>query len=81
MQGAAADIIRRAMLAVAAWLERDAVPADLIMQVHDELVLEVDIAAADTVAARLAEIMTGAAELAVPLLVDVGRGQNWDEAH
>ncbi|MBK8958080.1 MAG: DNA polymerase I [Proteobacteria bacterium] len=81
MQGTAADIIKRAMIAVAAWLERDAVPADLIMQVHDELVLEVDVAAADTVAARLAEIMTGAAELAVPLVVDVGRGQNWDEAH
>ena len=81
MQGTAADIIKRAMIAVAAWLARDAVPADLIMQVHDELVLEVDAAAADEVAAELARIMAGAASLAVPLVVDVGRGANWDEAH
>jgi DNA polymerase-1 len=81
MQGTAADIIKRAMIAVAAWLSRDAVPADLIMQVHDELVLEVEVAAADAVAEQLRQIMAAAAELAVPLVVDVGRGQNWDEAH
>ena len=81
MQGTAADIIKRAMIAVAAWLSRDAVPADLIMQVHDELVLEVEVAAADAVAEQLRQIMAAAAELAVPLVVDVGRGRNWDEAH
>jgi DNA polymerase-1 len=81
MQGTAADIIKRAMITVAAWLSRDAVPADLIMQVHDELVLEVEVAAADAVAEQLRRIMAAAAELAVPLVVDVGRGQNWDEAH
>ncbi|CAN0341999.1 unnamed protein product, partial [Phaeothamnion confervicola] len=79
MQGTAADIIKRAMIAVAAWLTRDAVPADLIMQVHDELVLEVEAAAADAVAEQLRGIMAGAAELVVPLVVDVGRGLNWDE--
>jgi DNA polymerase-1 len=81
MQGTAADIVKRAMIVVAAWLQREALPADLIMQVHDELVLEVEVAAADTVAEELRRIMAGAAELAVPLVVDVGRGQNWDEAH
>ena len=81
MQGTAADIIKRAMIEVADWLTRDAVPADLIMQVHDELVLEVETAAAAAVAEQLRVIMAGAAELAVPLVVDVGRGKNWDEAH
>ena len=81
MQGTAADIIKRAMIAVAAWIARDAVPADMIMQVHDELVLEVDVGAADDVAASLRRIMAGAATLSVPLVVDIGRGLNWDEAH
>lgn len=81
MQGSAADIVKRAMISVAAWLSREQVPADLIMQVHDELVLEVDIAAADAVAAELGRLMTDAASLSVPLVVDVGRGRNWDEAH
>ena len=81
MQGTAADIIKRAMIAVAGWLARDAVPADLIMQVHDELVLEVDVAAAEQVADELRRIMSAAASLSVPLVVDVGRGENWDEAH
>ncbi|MBI5617170.1 MAG: DNA polymerase I [Gammaproteobacteria bacterium] len=81
MQGTAADIIKRAMIAVDAWLVRERVPALMIMQVHDELVLEVDIAAAPDVAARLCELMAGAAELSVPLVVDIGTGANWDEAH
>ena len=81
MQGTAADIIKRAMIAVAGWIARDAVPADMIMQVHDELVLEVDAGAADDVAAGLRRIMAGAATLSVPLVVDIGRGLNWDEAH
>ncbi|RCS29244.1 DNA polymerase I [Rhodanobacter denitrificans] len=80
MQGSAADIIKRAMIAVAAWLAgRD--DAHMLMQVHDELVFEVRADAIDAVRAAVVERMSGAAELAVPLLVDVGVGANWDEAH
>ncbi len=80
MQGSAADIIKRAMLAVAAWLQgRD--DAHMLMQVHDELVFEVREDAVDEMRAAVTERMSGAAELAVPLLVDVGVGANWDEAH
>jgi len=80
MQGSAADIIKRAMIAVAAWLnDRD--DAHMLMQVHDELVFEVRADAVDAVRAAVVERMSGAAELAVPLLVDVGVGANWDEAH
>ncbi len=80
MQGSAADIIKRAMIAVAAWLkERD--DAHMLMQVHDELVFEVRADAVDEVRAAVVARMSGAAELAVPLLVDVGVGANWDEAH
>ncbi|MEQ8233733.1 MAG: DNA polymerase I [Gammaproteobacteria bacterium] len=81
MQGTAADIIKRAMIEVDRWLGHGRVPADLIMQVHDELVFEVDAGAADEVAAKVARIMQDAAALEVPLIVDVGRGANWDEAH
>jgi DNA polymerase-1 len=80
MQGSAADIIKRAMIAVAAWLQgRD--DAHMLMQVHDELVFEVRADAVDTVRQAVVERMSGAAQLAVPLLVDVGVGANWDEAH
>ena len=80
MQGSAADIIKRAMIAVASWIDgRDDV--HMLMQVHDELVFEVREYAVDTVRAAVIERMSGAAELAVPLLVDVGVGANWDEAH
>ena len=80
MQGSAADIIKRAMIAVAAWIDgRDDV--HMLMQVHDELVFEVRADAVDMVRAAVIERMSGAAELAVPLLVDVGVGANWDEAH
>ncbi len=81
MQGSAADIIKRAMIDVDGWLKTSRVPAQLIMQVHDELVLEVADAAVDIVASQLRERMARAAELAVPLKVDVGIGLNWDEAH
>jgi DNA polymerase-1 len=80
MQGSAADIIKRAMIAVAAWL-KDRDDAHMLMQVHDELVFEVRANAVDAVRAAVIERMSGAAELAVPLLVDVGVGANWDEAH
>ena len=80
MQGSAADIIKRAMIAMATWIgDRDDV--HMLMQVHDELVFEVRADAVDTVRAAVIERMSGAAELAVPLLVDVGVGTNWDEAH
>ena len=81
MQGTAADIIKRAMIEVAAWLEAEAPRAKLIMQVHDELVGEVPDDRADDVGAHVARIMEGAAELRVPLRVDLGLGNNWDEAH
>ncbi|HWU75407.1 MAG TPA: DNA polymerase I [Rhodanobacter sp.] len=80
MQGTAADIIKRAMIAVAGWL-RSRDDAHMLMQVHDELVFEVRADAVDAVRAGVIERMSGAAELAVPLLVDVGVGTNWDEAH
>jgi DNA polymerase-1 len=80
MQGTAADIIKRAMIAVDAWLAmRD--DAHMLMQVHDELVFEVREDAVETLRAGVAERMQGAAELAVPLVVDIGVGSNWDEAH
>ena len=80
MQGTAADIIKRAMIAVAAWIEgRDDVR--LLMQVHDELVLEVREDAVDAVKVAVETKMSGAATLSVPLQVSVGVGANWDEAH
>ena len=80
MQGTAADIIKRAMIAVDAWLgSRD--DARLLLQVHDELVLEVRADAMATVRTEVSARMSAAAELAVPLVVDVGTGPNWDVAH
>ena len=81
MQGTAADIIKRAMIEVDAWLQTSSIPARLIMQVHDELILEVIDSEAQTVVGQLLTIMSRAAQLAVPLKVDVGVGRNWDEAH
>jgi len=81
MQGTAADIIKRAMITVAAWLASLGDKARMIMQVHDELVFEVRDDAVETISAGVRERMSAAAELAVPLVVDVGVGANWDEAH
>jgi len=81
MQGTAADIIKRAMIAVDRWLQQSGTPARLIMQVHDELVLEVADGAVESTAEQVRQHMVRAAELAVPLKVDVGIGRNWDEAH
>ncbi len=81
MQGTAADIIKRAMIRADAWLAESGVAAKMIMQVHDELVFEVaedDVTQAST---AIRDCMMGAASLAVPLVVDLGVGQNWDEAH
>lgn len=81
MQGAAADIMKLAMTAVHQGLGRQFPAALLLLQVHDELVLEVPVETADEVAAWLPRAMGAVADLAVPLTVDVGRGDNWDEAH
>ena len=81
MQGTAADIIKRAMLSLDAWILESGAPARMIMQVHDELVFEVASEAAGDVASVIRERMSDAAELAVPLVVDIGEGDNWDEAH
>jgi DNA polymerase I len=81
MQGTAADIIKRAMIRVDDWLAVSNYDAKLLMQVHDELVFEVRADQAEPLAAEVARIMEGAAELAVPLKVDLGTGANWDEAH
>jgi len=81
MQGTAADIIKRAMIAVDAWLTHDKPRVKMIMQVHDELVFEVhqdDIASASQ---KIHELMENSMKLDVPLLVEVGSGKNWDEAH
>ena len=81
MQGTAADIIKRAMLDVDAWLRSSDTDARVIMQVHDELVLEVAAADAQDIAVEVARIMEEAASLSVRLKVDFGIGDNWDEAH
>ena len=81
MQGTAADIIKRAMIDVDAWLRSSRAPARLIMQVHDELILEVADSAVDDIVQQVRQRMARAAELRVPLKVDVGIGRNWDEAH
>lgn len=81
MQGTAADIIKRAMIAVDAWLQASDLPIYLCMQVHDELVFEVHHTALEVAAAKIDVLMTQAAALTVPLIVDIGVGDNWDDAH
>ncbi|GJM07573.1 MAG: DNA polymerase [marine bacterium B5-7] len=81
MQGTAADIIKRAMLAVADYLKTSDLDAKLLMQVHDELILEVKEEQVETVLTAVKDCMQNAADLDVPLIVDAGVGNNWDEAH
>jgi DNA polymerase-1 len=81
MQGTAADIIKRAMVSVDGWLADHRERAQMILQVHDELVFEADADFIDTLRAEVETRMTAAAELRVPLVVDSGVGSNWDEAH
>jgi len=81
MQGTSADLIKLAMIAVQAWLESERLQSKLIMQVHDELVLEVPQSELAQVKQKLRELMCGVAELKVPLEVGLGEGLNWDEAH
>ena len=81
MQGTAADIIKRAMVTVDRWLAEERVNARMIMQVHDELVFEVEDSLVQSFSAEVAAQMAAAGALSVPLVVDVGAGGNWDEAH
>jgi DNA polymerase-1 len=81
MQGTAADLIKLAMIAVQHWLEQEKLGSKLIMQVHDELVLEVPQDEVPQVGHKLRELMCHVAELKVPLEVGLGEGGNWDEAH
>jgi DNA polymerase-1 len=81
MQGTAADLIKLAMIAVQEWLDESRAQAKLIMQVHDELVLEVPDAELEATQAKVRELMQGVHALEVPLVVEVGVGANWDQAH
>ena len=81
MQGTASDIIKRAMLAVDRWIQTERPGVRMIMQVHDELVFEVAETDLDAACSRIEGFMEGAAQLSVPLVVDVGIGDNWDQAH
>ena len=81
MQGTAADLIKLAMIDVHAWLRRENLGARLVMQVHDELVLEVPDAEVERLKTDLPARMAGVAQLSVPLLAEVGVGENWEQAH
>ena len=81
MQGTAADIIKRAMIKADQWLHKEKPDAKMIMQVHDELVFEVADDQLDQCTARIRSIMCAAADLQVPLIVDIGIGSHWDAAH
>ncbi|MGB2045066.1 MAG: DNA polymerase, partial [Porticoccaceae bacterium] len=81
MQGTAADIIKLAMISVDHWLQASHLKSRMIMQVHDELVLEVPNSEVDKVRQGLTDLMENAVSLLVPLVVDIGVGDSWDEAH
>ncbi|HEX7650339.1 MAG TPA: DNA polymerase I, partial [Noviherbaspirillum sp.] len=81
MQGTAADLIKLSMIAVQDWLENERMQSKMVMQVHDELVLEVPEMELPTIREKLPELMSGVAQLKVPLIAEVGAGRNWEEAH
>jgi DNA polymerase-1 len=81
MQGTAADLVKLAMIEVQRWIDRERIGTRLVLQVHDELVLEVPEAELPRVERELPGLMAGVGQLSVPLVVDVGHGSNWDEAH
>ena len=81
LQGAAADIIKRAMIRIPGALEDSGLGARMLLQVHDELIFEVPQAEVDETVEVVSKTMEGAAQLDVPLVVDTGTGPNWDEAH
>lgn len=81
MQGTAADIIKRAMIKIHHWLETSSINAKLLMQVHDELVFEVQDSEVEVASSHIKTLMESALDLSVPLIVEIGAGKNWDEAH
>jgi len=81
MQGTAADLVKRAMIEVQGWLDAERLSTRLILQVHDELVLEIPDAELARVQSKLPELMCGVAQLIVPLKIEMGVGPNWDAAH
>ena len=81
MQGTAADLVKLAMIEVDRWITQEKLASRLVLQVHDELVLEVPLAELDRVEQELASRMANVASLDVPLVVDVGVGDNWEQAH
>ncbi len=81
LQGTAADLIKKAMVAVDAWLAKEGLQSRMVLQVHDELLLEVPFGEIDQVKSNVSRLMCSVAELDVPLVVDVSQGANWDEAH
>ena len=81
IQGTAADILKVAMIDIAKWIEKENVPVKIIMQVHDELVFEVNKSFVDEANSKISELMANCFKLDVPLLVDIGVGDNWDKAH
>ena len=81
IQGTAADILKIAMIDIAKWIEKENAPVKIIMQVHDELVFEVNKSFVDEANSKISELMANCFKLDVPLLVDIGVGDNWDKAH
>ena len=81
MQGTAADLIKLSMISVHNWVAREKLATRMIMQVHEELVLEVPETELDLVKTKVPELMARVAELDVPLVADVGAGPNWEQAH
>jgi DNA polymerase-1 len=81
MQGTAADLIKLAMIAVQDWLDREKLKSLMVMQVHDELVLDVPENELEQVKQTLPQLMAGVAQLKVPLVADLGYGPNWEQAH
>jgi DNA polymerase-1 len=81
MQGTAADLIKLAMIAVQDWLDREKMKTLMVMQVHDELVLDVPQDELDQVKQMLPKLMAGVAQLKVPLVAELGYGPNWEQAH
>jgi DNA polymerase-1 len=81
IQGTAADILKVAMIDIAKWIDKENAPVKIIMQVHDELVFEVNKSFVDEANSKISELMANCFKLDVPLLVDIGIGDNWDKAH
>ena len=81
IQGTAADILKVAMIDIAKWIDKENAPVKIIMQVHDELVFEVNKSFVEEANSKISDLMANCFKLDVPLLVDIGVGDNWDKAH